>query len=74
MTDPARKRSLAYNPEAAIVRDVHVPLVVGISHSTIWRLRLAGVFPAAIRLGPYSIGFRRRDLEAWLDGRPVNER
>jgi prophage regulatory protein len=64
-----RKRPLAYNPVSEIVRNEHTPIVTGLSLATIWRLRRDGKFPPAIRLGENSVGFRRSDLNAWLDTR-----
>jgi predicted DNA-binding transcriptional regulator AlpA len=63
------KRPLVYNPAAEIIRAEHLPLVTGLSTATCWRYRRAGKFPPAIHLGENSVGFRRRDLEAWLEQR-----
>jgi predicted DNA-binding transcriptional regulator AlpA len=60
------KGKLKYNPEADIVRDVHLPLVTGLSLTTIWRRRKAGQFPKPIQLGPHSNGTTRAVLQQWL--------
>lgn len=65
----SRKRPLVYDPRSFIVRNQHVPLVVGLSTESVWRYRIAGRFPPAIKLGDNSIGFRRSDLEEWLTTR-----
>lgn len=44
---------------------------VGLSRPTIDRWRKAGKFPKALQLGPQAIGWRRSDLDEWLNGRPV---
>lgn len=43
---------------------------VGLSRPTIDRWRKAGKFPKALQLGPHAIGWRRSDLDKWLDERP----
>ncbi len=49
-----------------VVRPSQLPQAVGFSHHT---ARRTPGFPAPIQLGPRSIGWRVRDLEAWLDTR-----
>jgi prophage regulatory protein len=71
MVGAKHKRALTYDASSEIVRAVHAPLVIGLSYETIWRRRRAGDFPPAIRLGDNSVGFRRRDLHAWLDSKQV---
>lgn len=53
-----------------IVRRTQVPAIVGLSKSTIDRLRKAGDFPAPILLGQQALGFLRSEIEAWLATRP----
>jgi predicted DNA-binding transcriptional regulator AlpA len=42
---------------------------LGWCSTTRWRLAKAGQFPAAIRLSPGRIGYRRSDIDAWLAAR-----
>ena len=37
------------------------------SPATIWADVKAGRFPAPVRIGPNSVGWRGEDLQAWLD-------
>ena len=53
-----------------IIRPSKLPAILGISMATINRLRAAGNFVTPIRLGVQAIGFRRSDIDAWLDSRP----
>lgn len=56
--------------QTIIVRRTQVPAIVGLSKSTIDRLRKAGDFPAPILLGQQALGFLRSEIEAWLATRP----
>lgn len=40
---------------------------VGLSASTLEKMRLAGDGPAFVRLGGRAIGYDIRDLDSWLD-------
>lgn len=42
---------------------------LSISRTTLWRKQKDGKFPAPIRLGSNSIGWRESQIEAWLDSR-----
>ena len=55
-----------YDPTSAIVRGFDLRLAIGISQTTIWRLRRAGKFPPHVQLGENAVGWRRSDLEAWI--------
>ncbi|MDE0331482.1 MAG: helix-turn-helix domain-containing protein [Nitrospinae bacterium] len=49
--------------------------LVGLSHTTIHRLRNENDFPSPIKLGQAAVRFRRDEVEAWLANRPrVDER
>ena len=49
--------------------------LVGLSHSTIHRLRNEDDFPSPIKLGQAAVRFRRNEVEGWLENRPrVDER
>ena len=45
----------------------------GPSRSTVWCLAKSGDFPKPLRLGQKAIGWRRADVEDWLDTRPTVE-
>ena len=44
---------------------------IGLSKARIYEMVAAGEFPRPIRLGPRAVGWRRSDVEAWLDSRPA---
>jgi prophage regulatory protein len=46
-----------------------LPLVIGISSVTAWRLLKRGEFPAPIQLSRGRVAWRRTDLEDWLNSR-----
>ncbi len=64
-----RKPQRPYSPASDIIVPRHLPQAVGLSSTTVWRLRRAGEFPRPIRLSVGRIGWRRADLEAWLSAR-----
>ncbi len=43
--------------------------VLGISRSTIWRLRRKGLFPDHVNLSERRVGWRKSAIEAWLSER-----
>lgn len=52
-----------------VLRRTQLPAFLGLSLATIDRLRAAGNFPGAVRLGAHAVGFLRTDIEAWLTAR-----
>ena len=52
-----------------ILRTDAVCQQLGISRSTLFRLRERGDFPPAIRLGANSVGWLASDVQAWLESR-----
>ena len=54
---------------AQILRVVDVCEMLGISRQTLYHLRRDGDFPAAVPLRGRCIGWRLRDVEAWIDAR-----
>lgn len=54
----------------AVLRKRAVCLRLGISPAHLDRLRAAGEFVPAIRLGAQAIGFLVADVDAWLASRP----
>lgn len=62
-------------PEVPVKPEIYrLPSVVaacGISRSTIYEMIGRGEFPAPVKLGARAVGWRRRDIEAWLESRPA---
>ena len=57
--------------ENTIIRRTEVPKILGISLAQFDRIRSAKDtdFPPAVRLGPQSVGYRVKDIEAWIERR-----
>lgn len=58
-------------PASLVVRKKEAAKLCAISIATLDRLRAVGSFVRPIQLGEQAIGFRRADLEAWIDSRPL---
>ena len=56
--------------DTEILRPRQVIECLKVSRATLDRWRAKGLFPPPIQLGPTAIGWRRSDVEAWLDSRP----
>lgn len=54
---------------AQILRPKNLPLITGISLPTIRRLIKTKQFPAPVRLSTQAVGWHKKDIEIWLDGR-----
>ena len=52
-----------------IIRPRDLPTETGLSRTTIYRLELAGTFPKKIRLSAGAVGYRKADVQEWLDSR-----
>lgn len=52
-----------------VVRRGELPLLTGLSMTTLWRLERAGDFPARIRLSSGRVGWRCFEVEGWLTAR-----
>jgi len=64
---PTSKRTLrGYDPSADVIRPRHLPQATGFSATTAWRMRQRGEFPEPIRLSVGTVGWYRRDIDAWL--------
>jgi prophage regulatory protein len=57
----------AMDPEQLLVLK-EVKAIVALSHNTIYQMMAKGQFPSARRIGPNSVRWRWRDIEAWLAG------
>ena len=56
---------------AVLLRLPAVMHVTGLSRSTLYRLIADEQFPRPVRLGPRAVAWRRSDVEAWSEARPV---
>jgi prophage regulatory protein len=52
-----------------ILRLAQVMQRVGLRRSSIYSLMRTGQFPAAIKLGPRSVGWIEAEVHSWLSGR-----
>ena len=57
-------------PIPSILRVATVLAATGLSRTTLWRAVKRGDFPAPIRLSARAVGWRRTDVERWLESRP----
>jgi len=63
---------MSIHPFKEIVSPKELPSVTGLSIPTIWRLEKSGGFVPKIRLSAGRVGYRRSDIEAWLQSRTVS--
>ncbi|MBJ6749935.1 helix-turn-helix transcriptional regulator [Geomonas anaerohicana] len=49
-----------------LIRRKQVLDLIGLSHSTQWRLERAGRFPARVRLSSGSVGWHLAEVEEWV--------
>lgn len=54
-----------------IYRISEVADLIGATPNTIWRWAKAGTFPAPIRIGSNSVGWRSDHLQDWIESRPA---
>ena len=52
-----------------LIRRRQVLELIGVSHSTQWRMEKAGRFPARVKLGTGSVAWHLREVEEWVKGR-----
>ena len=57
-------------PERQILRVADLQTQLGLSRTTIWRLRRAGEFPQPIRLSANAVGWPVHLIDEWLTARP----
>ena len=57
-------------PERQILRVADLQTQLGLSRTTIWRLRRAGEFPPPIRLSANAVGWPAHLIDEWLTARP----
>jgi prophage regulatory protein len=61
----------AIPPDQEIIyRQPDVITITGRGRATIYRDIAAGTFPAPVRLGEQSVGWRKSDVDEWIASRP----
>ena len=65
----AEERGVVQAQSERILRSREVQEMTGLSRTTIWRLETRGDFPSRVALTPSSVGWRLREVEAWLESR-----
>lgn len=61
-------------PDISFARLREVEKFSGLKRSTLYRMMDAGLFPRQMRIGQYrAVGWRRSDLEAWANSRPISD-
>jgi prophage regulatory protein len=56
-------------PPSIIIRRKNLPLITGLSLTTIWRLIREKDFPAPFQLSSKTIGFDKYEIDAWIEAR-----
>ena len=51
-----------------------VEKMLSLGRSTIYRGMKEGWFPLPIRIGPRAVRWKRSEVEAWLEARPIAKR
>lgn len=58
--------------EKRVLRTRAAAEYLGLSPSTLEKMRARGTGPRYLRLGGRSVGYDRGDLDAWLDGQRID--
>jgi predicted DNA-binding transcriptional regulator AlpA len=58
---------LPRGPQPRVLRTPDAALYVGLTASTLEKMRLTGVGPRFVRLGARAVGYARDDLDAFVD-------
>lgn len=64
------RRSAAEDYVMSVLRMQQVLVATGLSRMTIYRLEKSGCFPSRLQLSANAIGWRKEDVEAWINSRP----
>ena len=54
-----------------LIRVPEVLALIGVSRSTLYAMVAEGQFPRPVKIGHRSVGWPARDVQSWLDNRPV---
>ena len=68
---PVRQPAASAELPVVFLRLQAVVRVTGLSRSTLYRLIADEQFPRPVRLGPRAVAWRRTDIEAWGEARPM---
>ena len=60
-------------PSDRILRPRELSNRIGLSPTTLWRLRRRGDLPEPIRLSPGCVGWRSSEIERWLERREAGQ-
>lgn len=52
-----------------MLRIAEILQITGVSAATIWRWVKDGIYPAPVKLGPNSVGWRESAIREWLESR-----
>jgi prophage regulatory protein len=59
------------SPTMSVLRRPEVQSRTGLSRSSIYKMVKDSTFPKPVSLGARAIGWRDRDIDQWLENRPV---
>jgi predicted DNA-binding transcriptional regulator AlpA len=59
--------------ELRLIREPELRQLVGLSHTTIWRLARSGKFPRALRISARAKAWRASDINQWLEDRSAEQ-
>lgn len=54
---------------SSILRRRQVEELTGLARSTLYKLIKEGLFPVPVRLGSRAVGWRYKEIEAWIETR-----
>lgn len=54
----------------SMLRMPQVIALTGLSRMTVYRMESRGQFPRRVQLSPNSIGWRKNEVDVWLESRP----
>ena len=57
-------------PDDRLLRRSEVQALLGLSRAGIYKMMRQGKFPLPIKIGTRSVRWHRREIQAWLAGRP----
>lgn len=55
-----------------LIRQAELAILLGVSSTTLWRLRQDKNFPKPVAIRSRLIGWRIQDIENWLDANKLN--
>ncbi len=63
--------ALRRNHEQRVLRPAAAAHKLGVSRATVYRWERSGAIPSRIQLGPHAVGWYERDLDEFLERRPL---